>query len=324
MNISALSSNLSHSNLYRVLLTIDHGFRYTTILVHLIFIIILIKSKSLKKRTKLYVNHATIVNCFYTLVMTMYIFFERPDTENQILNNVLCSISEIWWIFSSYVRMYSIFLIAIYRYLAVFRIDIFKKLNNSIVLLVGPIFIVWLLSIMFPIFFKFVLQTSPSRVFCLDGSTPIFTKTILYFIFNYNLIILLPSIIIVGIYIKIMIRIRANSKRVNINYMFNSSKNDISNSKNSSNQEKEEAQNLKKQQRFANQFILMCISVIASAFVLSIFSLRDIIPNFFIVFFYPRPLLRIYINCSVMIVPFLSMYYHPHRKIFFRKISYQN
>lgn len=319
MNISTLNSSSSRNRVFQVLLTIDHGFRHCTILVHLIFVLVLIWSKSLKKRTKLYVNHATIVNCFYTLVMTMYIFFERPNTKNELLNNILCSISEIMWIFSSYVRMYSIFLIAIYRYFSVFRTDIFHKLNSSLIFLVSPIFGIWILSILFPVIFKFIFQTKPSRVFCLDGSTPVFTRTILYFVFNYNLIILMPSIIIISIYVKIMIKLKESSNRVHANYILKSSKSEAINS---SNQEKEEKQNLKKQHRFANQFIFMCISVIASAFVLSIFSLRDIIPNFFVVFFYPRPLLRIYINCSIMIVPLMSLYYHPQRKKLFRNFSF--
>ncbi|CAF1010635.1 unnamed protein product [Brachionus calyciflorus] len=319
MNNSTLTSqNTSVSHVFNVTLIIDHVFRYMTIFVHLVFIFVLIMSSSLRKKTKLYVNHATIVNCFYTLVMTMYIFFERPNTSNPILNDFICSISEIWWIYSSYIRMYSIFLIAIYRYLAVFKVNLFKKINDSYLMLLSPIIFIWFISILFPVIFKYIFRTNASRVFCLDGDTTVFTNTILYFIFNYSLIVIIPSFFIVGIYIKIIHKLKMNSKR--IIRKSNSLKTISVNLKQSSSQETEETQNNRKQRRFANQFILMCVSVIASAFVLSIFSLRGIIPNYFIIFFYWRPPLRIYLNCSIMIVPLISLYYHPNRGQFFNKV----
>lgn len=273
----------------------------------------------------LYINHATVVNSFFGIMLTAYNFGNAPQTPSKVLNEILCSMSEILWSFVTYVRMYSILLISVYRLIAVFKVHWYKRLNESYVYLLIPIVLVWTVSFLFPIAAKYMFQTTSSAVFCLDGYTTIFINNLLYFIFNYFFMVIAPSTPIVAIYIKIILRLRSLASKVNPGAK---TKSDLANTlteysteltqkTNQTVTSQAESLNSNKQRRFANQFILMCISVVSSLVILSVLTGRNLIPAYFTPpFFYLRPIFRIYISTSIMIIPIISLYFHPSRAKF--------
>lgn len=137
-----------------------------------------------------------------------------PSTPDRVLNEILCSFSEIFWIFSIYIRMYSIFLIAVYRYLAVFKLIWYKKVNSSNFILLTPVFFIWFMSILLPIITKYLFNTKPHPVFCLDGNTMVFVDLIMYFIVNYSLMVFIPLVLVIMIYYKIILKLRQLGKKV--------------------------------------------------------------------------------------------------------------
>ena len=90
----------------------------------------------------------------------------------------------------------------------------------------------------------------------------------------------------------------------------------------STNPIKKDDRNIKKQERFANQFILMCLILVACGIVHAVFSSRALIPNYFNVLYYWRPVLKTYLMLAISFVPFISLYYHPGRSKFFSKIKF--
>lgn len=320
-----------YDHLYESLLLVDNILRYFNVIIHLSYLVILAMSKSLQKRTMLYIHHATITNSVYGLMMFFYIFSPTPATGSKVLDKIICSLSEILWVFATYIRMYSILLISIYRYVAVFKISLYKKLNDSYFSLICPILVIWTLSLGFPIMSKYIFNTTHSAFFCIDGYSPIFLNSILYFFFNYSLMVIVPSILVVIIYLKIILKLKSISNKVRplngspvsktcLNSRDLVSVEGVSATNPSAQMEKTESLNSSKQRRFANQFILMCLSVVLSALVLSIFTLRNVIPNYLAIFHYYRPPFRVYINLSMLIVPFLSIYYHPSRNNFKQRV----
>ena len=317
---NTINANQQPDHLMIALLTIDHIVKYYGILIHLIFIIILISSKKLKTRNLLYVNHATITNSFYCIMLLIFTYDDHPKLQNEDVNNFLCSIFEISWIFSIYLRMYSILLISLYRYLAVFQINAFKKLNDSLVLLILPLVLIWSISISFPIITKNAFNTKSSYTFCLDGFSSILVNTVLYCVVNYLFMIIIPAITVILIYIKITFKLNKTKSKFRKSFKYeNSSVNTIATIENNKNQASSRTSNTK-QKRFANQFILMCSSLIASSFVHAIFSLRTLI-NYFVVFYYWRPVLRAYIIVVISMIPIITLYYHPNRSKLFRRIK---
>jgi hypothetical protein len=178
---------------------------YLVLAIHFAYYFLILVSPKLKTKGYLYVNHATITSFFYIGMQFAYLNLgNTPSFADQYLNFILCRASELIWPFASYIRTYSVLLIAVYRYIAVFKIHLFKKINASKMLLIGPIVIVWTLSIGFPFLLKYSLQTSSSSTFCLDGYSPIFANTVIYFVLTNLAGTVVPSVAIITIYIMII------------------------------------------------------------------------------------------------------------------------
>lgn len=311
--------------LFEVLIRIDHVFRYASVLVHLFYIVLLIWMKELQKKNFLFVNHACIVNLIYCLITFFFIFGDHPSLGNEDLNEILCSFFEIAWVFASYIRSYSILLIAIHRYIAAYNIHFYSKINTSNILLISPILLIWFISITFPLISKNLFETTRSSFMCLDGFSRKFDNTLMYFFFNYFFMVIGPTLAVVLVYISILKKL----KRVGYNMKQNSiiDRIFISESETSQNGKKfqsktlSELKNFKKQKRFANQFVLMCFSVIATSIILSIFTLRNIIPRFLIIFHYWRPFFRMYILTAISIIPIVAILYHPNRNNIFERFK---
>lgn len=344
---STINSNQTNivTSSFEFLFTVDIIFRWYGILVFILFTIILIFSKSMHTKAYLYINHCVLVSSVYSFMMFVYIFDNRPNFANTELNNVLCSISEIIWIFGIYIRTYSILLIAIQRYLAVFKLHLFKKLNSSLISLLTPLIIIWIFSIAMPIITKYAFNTTASVVFCLDGFSLVFNDTISYIVVNYTLMIILPSIITLIMYYLIIRKLAILDKKVGVGTGSLSINNQQTNNTRKSSlmvsalsqrritvsnfnsapsqisQFNEIRINSRKNRRFANQFLLMCITVIVSSVVHTIFSLRSVISNFFTVFYYWRPFLRSYLVAVISFIPIITLYYHPSRNSIIKKIK---
>jgi hypothetical protein len=338
-NFTNNQTNLSPSP-YEFLFTVDLIFRWYGFLIFVLFGIILIFSKSMHTKAYIYINHCVLVSSIYCYMMFVYLLDTRPNFSNALLNQILCSISEIVWIFGIYIRTYSILLIAIQRYIAVFKIGLFKKLNSSLINLSIPLIIIWAFSIAMPIITKYAFDTSASVVFCLDGYSPLFNNIISYIVVNYTLMIILPSIVTIIIYCLIIRKLSILDKKIGVGTnasIINNPQPAINNNSNSvlvsalsqrritvTNfnsvssqiiQFNEIRNNSRKNRRFANQFLFMCFTVIASSFVHTIFSLRSIIFNYYTIFYYWRPFLRSYLITVISLIPIITIYYHPSRHL---------
>lgn len=311
--------------LFEILIRIDHIFRYASVLVHLFYIVLLICIKEFQKKSLVFVNHACIVNIFYCLNTFFFIFGDKPTFGNENINELLCSFFEIAWVFASYIRSYSILLIAIHRYVATYNIVLYAKINSSNILITGAILIVWFISITFPLISKNFFETTRSSFMCLDGFSPIFINTLMYFIFNYFFMVIGPTFAVIAIYISILKKLKRvgyKGKQHSIIDRIFISGNELSqNEKNFESKTVTELKNYKKQKRFANQFALMCLSVIATSIILSIFTLRNIIPRFLIIFHYWRPIFRIYILSAISVLPIIAVCYNPNRSFMLEKFK---
>ena len=164
---------------------------------------------------------------------------------------------------------------------------------------------------MFPLISKYAFDTKKSPIFCLDGYSTSYLYSVLYFVFHFILNLILPTILIIVNYILIMRKLKDLSKRLmskkeattqEVSINMNQSLNDESHLINS--------QNTRKEKRFATQFILMTISIVISSSVQCICTLRAVIPNFQIIFFYWRPVFRIIIIICFSFIPIISLYYN--------------
>ncbi len=184
--------------LYSALIVIDFGIRVYGFVIFLIFTVFVIFSPCMRSKSSLYSTHCTFVCSIFNFMMFLYLL---PISPNQLQ----CTVSEIVWLFSNYIRSYSILILAIYRYIAVFKKELFKKINDSDLILAAPLIVIWTFSIVSPIatIVGFNETSSPS-VRCQDASTSSTEKTIVLDTLNFSLMIFLPSLLIIVIYCLIM------------------------------------------------------------------------------------------------------------------------
>jgi hypothetical protein len=304
-----------------------------TLVLHLIYFLLIFLSDELKKRTYLYANHAIVASIFYPILMTIYLFITYPNTADPNINRILCTVSEIGWVFSKYIRMFSILLIALYRYIAVFKITWYKKINDSYVLLISPLVLIWIISIGCPIASKFIFQTGVSPSMCLDGNSQSFGMTLGYFFFNYTIMTFAPAVLIVVIYVWITRKLNSMSSKFHTpagtNTLQNGSRENHSLETTHPNHSVGTAGAIyigdsshkiekKKERKFANQFLILCSFMMFTVIGLSIFQLRNIIPGYFTVMINWRIAIRIWVAINIAASPITSIYFHPSRSKFMK------
>lgn len=302
-------------HIYISLMLINRLASYYCLFAHFVYLLLLLARRELRKRTLLFINHAVLASLFYPLAMLTLQQIHIPSLPDRKLSHLLCSAFEIFWPFGIYIRMYSILLIAIHRYMAVFHLKLFKRINDSHILLASPILLAWTLSIMLPLIAKSLFNTTYSNVYCLDGYSTNRISSAFYSVFYVVFSLVLPAISIISIYVSISLRLRRIGNRLN-------ERNSAVGGKTVVLVDGKHVRTMlflrptvrARELRFANQYILMCLIVILTICFISVFSLKGFIPNFFSVFYYWRPVIRTCILMLASMIPTLSFYFSPTRR----------
>lgn len=289
---------------YEALLLTSQVFTYYCVAVHVIYILLALAFRELHKATLIFIHHAAIVSIFYLAGMLIFQFVNPAAFADQRQVVILCSFFEYYWPLSIYMRMFSILLIALHRYLGVFKPDLFKKLNQLVWPLVLLVLAAWACALILTVIGKYSFSATYSLTFCLDGFSPVWLNNLLYAIFYVTLSMFVPGTVIVIIYVMINRRLKSVARKVNANKIDGTNSQQPSTSNRSINQRRE--------RRYANQFILLCLCVVLNISGISIYSVRALVPNYFSVFFYVRPVVRIWILVMASLVPILSVAFNPH------------
>lgn len=315
MNVSNSTSPALTDEFFRALIIVEGVVKFLALSTNVAYILIVLRTKKMREKTLLYLNHAAVTNIFYLFILFIYTFGDRPATSMPDLNQALCSISELFWPFSNYIRAYSILLIAVYRYLATFHMNAFKLLNESTTILVSPILAVWFVCIVVPVSLKYSFNTRPSMYMCLDGNSSVYVDTILYFALNFLFMVMVPSALTMLIYVKIMRRLTAIKLRLWTSTVDETMGTDTTVSNGLSTLGRRN-----RDRRFAKQFALMCVSMILSAGLLALIWMRNVVPDYWDIFHYWRPIFRLLISISVSFIPVISIYFNPNRKRIFSQL----
>ena len=85
----------------------------------------------LQNRTLIFVNHANLIKFLFNLHYLLYLNFVHPNFNDERLSQTLCFISEVVWALLKIIRPYSVALIAVFRFIAVFKLNLFKFINKT-------------------------------------------------------------------------------------------------------------------------------------------------------------------------------------------------
>lgn len=81
----------------------------------------------LQNRTLIFVHHANLIIFLFSLHYLLYLNFVHPNFNDERLSQTLCFISEVVWALLKVLRPYSVALIAVFRFIAVFSSLLIKQ-----------------------------------------------------------------------------------------------------------------------------------------------------------------------------------------------------
>ena len=247
MNTTNSTNSFVPTTLNQYVNYIDFAVRSYDLVIHLIYFsyILLKKNCELRSRTYLFLHNINISTLTISLVYVAYINNRSPSFANTTINAVLCVLTELFWSLIKYARVFSLLLLAIYRYIGCFHVQLFKKINSNLIYIYGLISISWIFSLIIPTIFKFALGTTNSIYFCTDGYAPDqLNKSIIYYVINTFLSSILPTAFITLLYIKIYLKLKSQTQKSSVI-----------------------VENNRKLSRFAQQFIVLnVLTMFATAF----------------------------------------------------------
>jgi hypothetical protein len=231
---------------------IEFGARGFDFLVHLSYFLYigLVRKCELRSRSYLYLHNVNIATFLVSIIYMVYIPYSQPSFSDKYTNRVLCLLTELAWSCLKYARVYSLLLLALYRFIGCFYVRLYKKINSRLVFIIGSILLCWLVSIGIPTIFKFALSTSYSLYFCVDGYAPRrLDDSVNYYIINTCLSAVLSTLVIVALYVMIYRKLRKQSKTT------------------TTTNSKRRSEKSSKLERFSRQFIVLnALTALATAF----------------------------------------------------------
>jgi hypothetical protein len=161
---------------------IDFGVRVLGLVIYVVYFLAVFRIAEFRKATFFYLHQVNLIGLLYCLMYTFFINNRNPKFASAWLNNFLCTWCELAWSVLKFMRILSILQLTIYRYLAMFKLTAFKRLNQSKLKLFALFAVSWTLSILTTVVLKFSLQTNYSIWFCIDGSSSDLVRSIIYYV----------------------------------------------------------------------------------------------------------------------------------------------
>ena len=323
------SSFLTNSSIFQYLYATNYAdcvVRVLALGIHILYVLLVIYFKDLRNRLLLYVHHVNFTSLLYCLIYVLYINSDYPNFKDAALNQVLCSINELAWISLRFLREYSLFLLAIYRYLSVYKIETHRRLTNNLTIKIGLIMAVWSCSIGIGLGTKYIFGTTYSKMFCFDGNSdsP-------YISFGYTVTIIFLSFVLpcsgtIILHAKIIKKLHKNTRNLNkhvgqdgpdnlqkINLFFHRNVMKL-----------RPKTNIKKHSIAHQLKILNMLTIVDAVFSSLVFvqlkleGFFDMNEDFTIYEFFLQPVFRMFYLLAQAAFPVVSIWYGPLKIVFFK------
>ncbi len=195
-----------------IIFQFDSVVRISSLIIHLFYFYLIYRIKEWRNIGLWYVHHSNIIGFIFNLHYIVYWDYTFPYFLSPTGVIIWCTISEQVWALTKNARTYSIALIAIYRWIAVFRINDFKRLNKSKLNIMIPIILMYVIVLAILLGTKYGFGTKYGLLFCFDGFSPIRMDSIMNFVVNAIVGLLFPTLSAVLIYYFIARRLKELKK----------------------------------------------------------------------------------------------------------------
>ena len=109
----------------------DQTSQIISLLIHSGYFLIAFFVKCFHGRTHIYLHHVNVISLLYVIHFMFYFGSRSRSIKSSVKPEFLCTLSELSWSILKYLRMFSLTLLAVYRYWAVFKMKFYKKLNSK-------------------------------------------------------------------------------------------------------------------------------------------------------------------------------------------------
>ena len=186
----------------------DNVMRVIAVIIHLVYFGFIIHLKDFRIRQMIYLHNVNFVGFVYCLHYLCYISSQSPTFSDQLINDILCWFSSMLWLSLKYLRMYSLLLLAFYRYIAVFHITFHRTFTKNLCRMILGIVFVWIFSISISLIIKYAFKTKYSIFYCFEGNSDDMNIVIGFLVVNNLTAIIIPMLLIIYVYIRIMLKVR--------------------------------------------------------------------------------------------------------------------
>lgn len=200
-------------NLANFLNYLDASQRVFSLLTHLVYFILVIRFKKLRYKSYIFINHFIFANFLYCANYLFFIKSEMPHFSTSHINHFVCLSASFAWAIFKFSRYYSILLVSIHRFIAVYHLSLFKRINKSTFFIVYSISLVWIISTVIAFFSRSIFQTSYGTNNCFDGYSETFSQSLYYYMVTVIFGMAAPTFIVIIIYILIYKRLRYMSSK---------------------------------------------------------------------------------------------------------------
>ena len=315
---------------------LDTALRIIGLLIHVIYLVIVLLVKELQKRSLIYIHQVNVYGFIFMFQYVCYISSNVPKFADPWTNDALCTLSEITWATTKYFRSYSILMLAVYRLVAVVKIEWFKKWIKSIKIIVASFLIEFAICVSFILLSKYSFMTTYGPVMCYDGYSTNLSLGIKYFATTTVLGVIVPNVLVIFIYVytvkvlkKLEKKLRKDRKKHQVRSLTIMSfkrifKNQIQQALDQSRTEttshttnatstafKTPAFRETQQARLTRQFLVISVCLILSSITFTFLNITNLLPQFDTIWYYYRLGVRIATLASQSIVPIVSLYGHP-------------
>lgn len=149
---------------------VENGIRISTISIYTFYFIFLIIVKKFQERQLIYLHHVNLIGFIVSIHYVCYIASPKPNFEDEMTNSVLCTISSFVWTITNFLRIYSLVLLALYRYFAVYKINFYRKWTRSLWKIWLGIFVAWISCLIITFVLKYSFNTTYSVFYCFEGN----------------------------------------------------------------------------------------------------------------------------------------------------------
>ncbi|RMZ94916.1 G- coupled receptor moody [Brachionus plicatilis] len=330
-------------NLTNFLNYLDASQRVFSLITHLMYFILVIRYKKLRYKSYIFINHFMLANFLYCAIYLFFIKSEMPGFSTSRINHFVCLSASFCWAVFKFLRYYSILLVSIHRFIAVYHISLFKRINKSNFFMVYSIALVWLISTVIAFFSRFVFQTSYGTNNCFDGYSETFSKSLYYYMVTVILGMAAPTFSVIVIYILIYKRLRYMSSKFFRKKTRSSRKKNVEESEsvvtnrdypssnctilknfepltksdtqtNGSYSQKNSSRTTfrtckRTQTKFANQFLAINFFLIIGFVALSVASVRNLLSDFNAGWYHWIQIFRIINIFTTSLIPLITLFY---------------